>query len=81
MRLKSCPLIVPSLLGSRKLYYAIALGVKLSFWGPHLLEIIRSATNRVYGPYAAAGVHVEIPIFNVFLYSAMSHETDLRAGR
>jgi outer membrane protein len=35
--------------------------------------------DRVYGPYAAAGVNVEIPVFNGFLYSARSHETDLRA--
>src|ERR1700689_4078069 len=33
----------------------------------------------IYGPYAAAGVNVEIPIFNGFLYSAKSHEADLRA--
>jgi outer membrane protein len=35
--------------------------------------------DRVYGPYAAAGVNVEIPVFNGFLYSAKSRETDLRA--
>jgi len=35
--------------------------------------------DRVYGPYAAAGVNVEIPIFNGFLYSAKSREADLRA--
>lgn len=35
--------------------------------------------DRVYGPYAAAGVNVQIPIFNGFLYSAKSHEADLRA--
>jgi outer membrane protein len=35
--------------------------------------------DRVYGPYAAAGVNVEIPVFNGFLYSARSHEADLRA--
>ncbi len=33
----------------------------------------------IYGPYAAAGVNVEIPVFNGFLYSAKSRETDLRA--
>jgi outer membrane protein len=33
----------------------------------------------IYGPYAAAGVNVEIPVFNGFLYSAKSHEADLRA--
>jgi outer membrane protein len=35
--------------------------------------------DRVYGPYAAAGVNVEIPVFNGFLYSARSREADLRA--
>jgi outer membrane protein len=35
--------------------------------------------DRVYGPYAAAGVNVEIPIFNGFLYSAKSREAELRA--
>jgi outer membrane protein len=35
--------------------------------------------DRVYGPYGAAGVNVEIPVFNGFLYSAKSHEADLRA--
>jgi len=35
--------------------------------------------DRVYGPYAAAGVNVEIPIFNGFLYSARSREAELRA--
>ena len=35
--------------------------------------------DRVYGPYGAVGVNVEIPVFNGFLYSAKSHETDLRA--
>jgi outer membrane protein len=35
--------------------------------------------DRVYGPYAAAGVNVQIPIFNGFLFSAKSRETDLRA--
>ena len=33
----------------------------------------------IYGPYAAAGVNMEIPVFNGFLYSARSHEADLRA--
>jgi outer membrane protein len=33
----------------------------------------------IYGPYAAAGVNVEIPVFNGFLYSAKSREADLRA--
>jgi outer membrane protein len=35
--------------------------------------------DRVYGPYAAAGVNVEIPVFTGFLFSAKSHEADLRA--
>jgi outer membrane protein len=35
--------------------------------------------DRIYGSYAAAGVNVEIPVFNGFLYSAKSHEADLRA--
>ena len=35
--------------------------------------------DRVYGPYAAVGVNVEFPVFNGFLYSAKSHEADLRA--
>jgi outer membrane protein len=35
--------------------------------------------DRVYGPYGAVGVNVEIPVFNGFLYSAKSHEADLRA--
>jgi outer membrane protein len=35
--------------------------------------------DRIYGPYAAVGVNVEIPVFNGFLYSARSRETDLRA--
>jgi outer membrane protein len=33
----------------------------------------------VYGPYAAVGVNVQIPIFNGFLFSAKSHEADLRS--
>jgi outer membrane protein len=35
--------------------------------------------DRVYGPYAAAGVNLQIPIFNGFLFSAKTHEADLRA--
>jgi outer membrane protein len=35
--------------------------------------------DRVYGPYAAAGVNLQIPVFNGFLYSAKSREADLRA--
>ncbi len=35
--------------------------------------------DRVYGPYAAVGVNVQIPIFNGFLFSAKSREADLRA--
>lgn len=35
--------------------------------------------DRVYGPYAAVGVNLQIPIFNGFLYSAKSRESDLRA--
>jgi outer membrane protein len=35
--------------------------------------------DRVYGPYAAAGVNVQIPIFNGFLFPAKTHEADLRA--
>ena len=35
--------------------------------------------DRIYGPYAAAGVNVEIPVFNGFLYSAKSREAHLRA--
>jgi outer membrane protein len=35
--------------------------------------------DRVYGPYAAAGVNLQIPIFNGFFYSAKTHEADLRA--
>ena len=33
----------------------------------------------IYGPYAAVGVNVQIPIFNGFLFSAKSRESDLRA--
>jgi outer membrane protein len=32
----------------------------------------------IYGPYAAVGVNMEIPIFNGFLFSAKSREADLR---
>jgi outer membrane protein len=35
--------------------------------------------DRVYGPYAAVGVNVQIPIFNGFYFSAKSHEADLRS--
>jgi outer membrane protein len=35
--------------------------------------------DRVYGPYAAVGVNLQVPVFNGFLYTARSHETDLRA--
>jgi outer membrane protein len=35
--------------------------------------------DLIYGPYAAAGVNVEIPVFNGFLYSARSREAELRA--
>lgn len=35
--------------------------------------------DRVYGPYGAVGVNVQIPVFNGFFFSAKSHETDLRA--
>jgi outer membrane protein len=35
--------------------------------------------DAIYGAYAAAGVNVEIPVFNGFFYSAKSHEADLRA--
>lgn len=35
--------------------------------------------NRVYGPYGAVEVNVQIPVFNGFLYSAKSREADLRA--
>jgi outer membrane protein len=35
--------------------------------------------DRVYGPYGAVGVNVQIPIFNGFLFSSKSHESDLRA--
>jgi outer membrane protein len=35
--------------------------------------------DRVYGPYGAVGVNLQIPVFNGFLFSARSRETDLRA--
>ncbi len=35
--------------------------------------------DRVYGPYGAVGVNLQIPVFNGFLYSSRAHETDLRA--
>jgi outer membrane protein len=35
--------------------------------------------DHVYGPYGAVGVNMQIPVFNGFLFSAKSHETDLRA--
>jgi len=35
--------------------------------------------DRVYGPYGAVGVNVQIPIFTGFLFSSKSRETDLRA--
>lgn len=35
--------------------------------------------DRVYGPYGAVGVNLQIPVFNGFLYSSRSREADLRA--
>lgn len=35
--------------------------------------------DRVYGPYGAVGVNLQIPVFNGFRYSAQSREADLRA--
>jgi len=35
--------------------------------------------DRVYGPYGAVGVNVQIPVFNGFLYTARSRESELRA--
>jgi outer membrane protein len=35
--------------------------------------------DRVYGPYGAVGVNVQIPLFNGFLYPAKTREADLRA--
>jgi outer membrane protein len=35
--------------------------------------------DHVYGPYGAVGVNIQIPVFTGFLFSAKSHETELRA--
>lgn len=35
--------------------------------------------DRVYGPYGAVGVNLQIPVFNGFLYPARSREAELRA--
>jgi outer membrane protein len=35
--------------------------------------------DRVYGPYSAVGVNMQIPAFNGFLYSARSREAEIRA--
>ncbi len=35
--------------------------------------------DRVFGPYGAVGVNIQIPIFNGFLYSAKTREANLRA--
>lgn len=35
--------------------------------------------DRIYGPYGAVGVNLQIPIFNGFFYSAKSSEAGLRA--
>lgn len=35
--------------------------------------------DRVFGPYGAVGVNLQIPLFNGFLYSARSRESELRA--
>jgi outer membrane protein len=35
--------------------------------------------DRVYGPYSAVGVNLQIPVFNGFRYSAQSHEAQIRA--
>jgi outer membrane protein len=35
--------------------------------------------DRVYGPYAAVGVNLQIPVFTGFRYSAQSREAELRA--
>jgi outer membrane protein len=35
--------------------------------------------DQVYGPYAAVGVNIQIPVFKGFLYSAQSREAELRA--
>jgi len=34
--------------------------------------------DRVYGPYGAVGVNVQIPVFNGFLFSARTRESELR---
>jgi outer membrane protein len=35
--------------------------------------------DRVYGPYSAVGVNLQIPVFNGFRYSAQSREAEIRA--
>jgi len=35
--------------------------------------------DRIYGPYAAVGVNLQIPIFNGFFFSAKSRESSLQA--
>jgi len=35
--------------------------------------------DRVYGPYGAVGVNLQIPVFNGFLFPARSREAELRA--
>ncbi len=35
--------------------------------------------DRVYGPYGAVGVNIQIPIFTGFLLSSKARESDLRA--
>jgi len=35
--------------------------------------------DRVYGPYGAAGVNLQIPVFDGFLYQSRSRESELRA--
>ena len=35
--------------------------------------------DRVYGPYGAVGVNIQIPVFNGFLFSSKSRESDLRS--
>ncbi len=35
--------------------------------------------DRVYGPYSAVGVNMQIPVFNGFLYSARAREAEIRA--
>ena len=34
--------------------------------------------DRVYGPYGAVGINLQIPVFNGFLYPARSREAELR---